>query len=75
MAQRVLCIAIIVMAVRVGIASGGQFVPFVIPADWPEDAEINFSSPPVNVDSPRIVARNGHFYRPQGDGKVKRIRI
>jgi len=54
-------------------APGGQFVPFVIPADWPDDAEINFSAPSIAVDSPRVVARDGHFYRAGRDGKRVRI--
>ena len=54
-------------------AFGGEFVPFAIPADWPDNAEINFTSPPIAVDSPRIIARDGHFYRAGKDGKRVRI--
>ena len=54
-------------------APGGKFVPFVIPADWPDDAEINFSSPPIATDSPRVVVRDGHFHQAGRDGKRVRI--
>jgi hypothetical protein len=54
-------------------AFGGEFVPFVIPADWNDDAEINFTSPPITVNSPRVIARDGHFY--QAGAKGRRVRI
>ena len=54
-------------------AAAGEFVPFVIPADWSDKAEINFSSPAIAVDSPRIVVRDGHFHQAGRGGK--RIRI
>jgi len=54
-------------------AMGGEFVPFVIPADWPDDAEINFTSPPIAVDSPRVIARDSHFHLAGDDGKRVRI--
>jgi len=54
-------------------SAGGEFVPFVIPADWPDDAEINFSSPPIGTDSPRVIARDGHFHQAGRDGKRVRI--
>jgi hypothetical protein len=54
-------------------APAGEFAPFVIPADWPDNAEINFTSPPIAVDSARVIARDGHFYL-AGD-KGERVRI
>ncbi len=54
-------------------ALAGEFVPFVIPADWPDDAEINFTSPPIAVDSARMIARDAHFYRAGFGGKRVRI--
>jgi hypothetical protein len=54
-------------------ALAGDFVPFVIPADWPDDAEINFTSPPIAVNSPRVIARDSHFHLAGKDGKRVRI--
>ncbi len=54
-------------------ALAGEFVPFVIPADWPDDAKINFTSPPIAIDSARVIARDGHFYRSGKNGKRVRI--
>jgi len=71
MANRIL--VLVIFALLAAPAAGGEFVPFVIPADWPDDAEINFTSPPITVDSPRVIARDGHFHR-SGD-KGKRVRI
>ena len=68
------CVSILLM-LATPTASGlaGEFVPFVIPADWPDDAEINFSAPPITVDSPRVVARDGHFHQAGSNGKRVRI--
>ena len=63
----------VVTAVVGAPAAAGEFVPFVIPADWSDKAEINFSSPAIAVDSPRIVVRDGHFRLAGRAGK--RIRI
>ncbi|HEX6962156.1 MAG TPA: hypothetical protein VF175_09835 [Lacipirellula sp.] len=46
------------------------WAPFVIPADLPADSQIAFHGKPITVDSPRVVARDGHFF--VGD---KRLRI
>ena len=70
MARRISVLLVMTLLVS---QAGGEFVPFVIPADWPDDAEINFSSPPIAIDSPRVVARDGHFYRAGRDGKRVRI--
>ncbi|MBL7222088.1 MAG: carbohydrate binding domain-containing protein, partial [Phycisphaerae bacterium] len=64
---------LLVMTLLAAPAAGGEFVPFVIPADWSDDAEINFSSPPIAIDSPRVIARDGHFYRAGRDGKRVRV--
>ncbi|MDP6546916.1 MAG: carbohydrate binding domain-containing protein [Phycisphaerae bacterium] len=71
MANRISVLLVLTLAATS--AFGGEFVPFAIPADWPDDAEINFSSPPIAVDSARVVARDGHFYRTGRDGKRVRI--
>jgi len=55
-------VAAVVLGAVVCPLAAGEFVPFVIPADWSDTAEINFSSPPIGVKSPRMVARGEHFY-------------
>ena len=64
---------LLVLTLLTSLALSGEFVPFAIPADWPDDAEINFTSPPIAVDSARVIARDGHFYRAGGNGKRVRI--
>jgi len=55
-------------AVRAGAAD--SFVPFVIPAEVNPKSQIAFDGTPIAVDSPRVVAKDGHFHAGE-----KRIRI
>ena len=69
MAIRSVVVAAVLGAVACPLAAG-EFVPFVIPPDWSDKAEINFSSPPIGVKSPRVTVRGEHFHV-----GAKRVRI
>ncbi|MBN2270047.1 MAG: carbohydrate binding domain-containing protein, partial [Sedimentisphaerales bacterium] len=51
-------------------AVAAEMVPFVIPArPNPDSAIAALPAQPINVDSPRVVVRSGHFYR--GDDRIR----
>ena len=71
MTRCVLVVLVSAMLATFGFAD--EFVPFAIPADWPDNSAINFTSRPIAIDSQRVITRDGHFF---SDGKNgKRVRV
>ena len=59
---RICKIALLVTLIG-GVAGGGEFVPFVIPAKVNPAAPLNIMPQPIQTEQDRIVVREGHFYR------------